>query len=328
MGLFSKKQQNFKSEGPYNWENLLNTLVNSSGNFYFENYPSHSVSEILEQIGSGPKYSEFYNMILPGFETWKIRENFLPLINLDFASPDNREGWKRLSANESNMISKFLTASKNLNLNLNQAEMDDGSVMFFGPWQTESGNPFIQYGYFYEDMNKNEVLYWKVDALQSTVGFQDEGFRVESIGIHQAALFQAAFFLAENQFPSSSNLLNLGRQLTFSESFPVELMPRPVLQFQSPGVYTKAKKNQMTWIESPFVTSIGYEISNHLAEEQLSNALVVVMDTFSKILSMLEDGYLNYKVGQEEDEDEEKGVLIPFEWVMGSPTNTYMPTTL
>ncbi len=329
MGIFSKRQQNFKSEGPYNWENLLNTIYNNGGNYYFENYPSHSVSEVLEKIGSDPKYFELEKMILPGFDNWEIRENFLPFINEDFASPENRDGWRSLSANESKMISKFSAATTKLNLQLTQTDSGDGSVMVFGPWQTERNNSFIQYGHFYKDTSENEVLFWKVDVLHSTFGSEDKEFRVEQLVTHQAALFQAAFFLAENQFPSTSKLLNLGRQLTFSENFPIKFMPRPVLQFRSPGGYAKAKKNHMIWVDSPFVTSIGYEISNQLTEEQLSNALVVVMDSFSKIFSTLEDGYLNYNLAKlDEEEENEEGFLMPYEVVMGTGSNTYKPTTL
>lgn len=325
MGLFSRKNNNVKADGPYNWINLLQNLTLCSAESYFDTFKSFSAEKIFEKMGEDNQRLDIYKFLFPNFENWQVRECFLPFINSDFSSPDHKN-WNRVKNNQSEFISKFIKVTQKLGINLEIAELNDGSFMYYGPWQTQRGNAFVQYGIFYENEQGEQCLYWKTDALASDITTQDEDFNTGQFYINQPAFFQTAFFLAENPFPSSANLLNLGRQLAFSENFPSEDFPRPVLQYLNSGYYLRAKKGRVEEEASSFVTSIGYEISNKLSEENLTSALVVVMDTFAKIFDILEDGYLNYDLNQEVAEEENP--IIPYEAVFGSAKKIWIPITL
>lgn len=71
-------------------------------------------------------------------------------------------------------------------------------------------------------------------------------------------------------------------------------MPQPVIDYASSTAYLKAIPKEMKVIDSPFVTGVGFEISDQLTDEQLASALTIVMDSFINLFTILEDGYTNY----------------------------------
>ena len=290
MGLFSKKPRTYTEESAYSWSNLVGAITTNAGYDFYDSFKGYTGEE-LANLGA-----PVLTFVLPGCEEWQVRECFLPSINEKYLPVRAREGWKETNRKESKFIKRFEEVTESLGLILSSNELDGGETFFYGKWESGRGNLFAQSGIFYKDKSGNEVLYWKTDVLTypSFTEADLEGLLMMSVQFTQPAIFQAALMLAESPLPSSSMFVSLSRKLGYGEKFPEKLLPRPAIDIALSSMYVKAFDDRIEGIESPLVTGLGFEISDKLTNEQLSQALVVVMDAFASVFTMLEDGYINY----------------------------------
>lgn len=322
MGLFSKKLKPYTEESPYSWENLVGCLQFNSAYEYFSSYKGLTGEELASLDKS------ILTVFIEGCADWKIRECFLPLTHPDFLPVSHKEGWKGLGqGSNSKLMAQFQRVISGMQVTISSAELENGSTLFYGKWESGSQRPIVQSGIFYRNESGEEVLNWNIPLLSLSPLSKDDlpGFVMMATKLTQPALLQAALMLAECQFPSTAKIINLSRQLSYSEDFPAKLFPKPVVSFTMSTGYLKANVDSATFVDTDFVTELGFEISDKLTDSQLETALMTVMDALPHVLTMLEDGFINY--GPESNAPYD---LLTFGPGLGEETNElrWTPTTL
>lgn len=294
MGLFSRKLSTYTEKSAYSWSNMIAAISNDTSYMFYDSFKGYTGEE-LSNMG----YSAI-TVMFPGFENWKFRECFLPFVNSEFMPVSRREGWQELKSGDSRFIDQFQRVAQNSGVVFMADKLPNGATLFHGRWKSGRGNTFVQSGIFYRNEKGQEVLYWKADVLTFPSFTEEdlEGIFTMSVNLTQPAIFQAALMLAESPLPSSTKfLINFSRKLGYGEGFPEKLLPRPVLDFASSTMYVKVTGEYAQAVESPFVTGLGFEISSKLTDDQLSKALVVIMDSLTNVFTIIEDGYINYGPG-------------------------------
>ena len=315
-------------EGSIGWETMARVLVDMQANTWFEDYglipleetlqpgavdADESVAFLWKAIGPVGNDGE-PNLAIPGLE---IQESDLgEEINLD-------EG----------ILGPAITstlASLGVQWNFETTvALDEGLVEIPGLrtagvaiWQTYFDMPIEQRFRVFRNSRGEETCLWSANLLAATRPFEHLTFRevrasdsdeVFQCEISQEALSRGAltfgqwstkalipflakrlFYMAETPFPSNV-LASFTRQIAFGLEFPAENYPRPVV-INKRKSYARGAFNEVSASGSlmPNVVEFGWTFKTTDTSE-IQTILEVISNGLTKMATILEDGYLNYR---------------------------------
>jgi tetratricopeptide (TPR) repeat protein len=194
-----------------------------------------------------------------------------------------------------------------------------------GQWGTFFGMPYDQSFRIYKSRKSGkEVILWGADILAATRPFEhltvrygydeqtNERYMIRndekkiaaggitfgqwSTRIFIPALLKRLFYLGETPFPS--NILDFPRTMAYGEEFPESLFPNPYFMHKKKsrvsGAYDENREGFLTSAANlTDVIEAGWLIQD-MAEDQLSKCVSVASNGLTKMLTILEDGYLNH----------------------------------
>jgi hypothetical protein len=206
-------------------------------------------------------------------------------------------------------------------------ELPDDKTLGLSQWQTYFGVPFEQMFRIYRNAEGKETCLWSSKVLAATRPFEhittrqlyvqseDETYVAEispeaiakgalTFGQWSTKLFIPAvakrlFFLAETPFPSTV-IMSFSRDIAFGEEVAKENYPRPVL-VSTPQTHARAAfdfQDGGGFLASgtimPHVVEMGWTFDT-TNQAEIIKILTVITEGLTRINSILEDGYLNYR---------------------------------
>jgi hypothetical protein len=207
-------------------------------------------------------------------------------------------------------------------------EFPNAQSLGLSQWQTFFGMPFEQMFRVFRNAAGEETCLWSSQVLAATRPFEhlasreikdegDELFRDEikpewiakgafTFGEWSSKFFipqfaKRLFFMAETPFPSTV-LMAHSRSLAFGGDLPKEQYPRPVLinsrQKFARGVFEENTEGfTSSGSTMPHVVELGWTFRTTKSEE-IINILGVITGGLTRINTILEDGYLNYRTSE------------------------------
>lgn len=322
------------TEGSISWNQLSLAVVDGVADSWFEEYGLKPITQCLpkgaldadEHVRNFARdfanylVSEDQPLAIPGLE-----------INLDdlgeqIAITDGTLGPAIVAALESaGLIWRYETM-----LPISHAEsveFPDDKTLGLSQWQTYFGVPFEQMFRIFRNAQGKETCLWSSKVLAATRPFEhitsrqlyvqaeDETYRAEispeaiakgalTFGQWSTKLFIPAvakrlFFLAETPFPSSV-MMSFSRSIAFGDEVAKENYPRPVL-LSTPQTHARAAFDFQQgggFLASgtimPHVVEMGWTFQT-TNQAEIIKILTVITEGLTRINSILEDGYLNYR---------------------------------
>lgn len=320
------------TEGSISWKQINIQAVDSIADVWFEDYELRPTTELLPKgaLDADPAmaeytdaYASFYTgdnatLGIPGLE--------IELDDLGEQIPltEGVLGPAILAAlDDAGVTWRFET---HFPIGYAQSvEFPNDQTIGVSQWQTYFGMPFDQMVRIYRNSQGKETCLWSAKILAATRPFEHltsrefkdangDGYRDEilpewiakgafTFGEWSSKFFipqfaKRLFFMAETPFPSTVFMAH-SRSLAFGSDLPKERYPRPVVvnsrQTFARGAFEESDGGySASGSIMPHVVEIGwtFETSDHA---EILLILGVITAGLTRITSILEDGYLNYR---------------------------------
>ncbi len=312
----------------FTWMNMARKIVDGLADSWFENLKPIPVSKSLT-VGEKTEIDlmkSFMPFFLEEEETKVLKPSFDKLSDLGEPVPIDESplGKKLINVlSENNFTWNFREERVELNA-VSGFLMPSLKLEGAGQWGTYFGMPFDQVFKVYRDSNGKERILWSADLLAATRPFEqlnkfygrdeetDERYQIVndpealkkggltfgqwSTRIHVPIMLKWLFYLSETPFPS--NILNFSRSLSFGEDFPEEIIPKPYfLNKTNSRVSGAFELNEQGYLASaakmPNVIEAGWVIED-MTNDQLSTSINIASTGLTRMMTILEDGYLNH----------------------------------
>lgn len=332
IGGFGSKRTMEVPEGftpeAFSWKNMARTIVHRLADSWFENLQPIGISEALnpqEKIEI-----ELMAELMPFFfgeiETKVLQQSFIELSELGSTVPvDESSLGKKLIAvlGQKNIAWNFREERVELN-SLSGLLMPSLKLEGAGQWSTFFGMPFDQVFKVFRDSTGKEKILWSADLLAATRPFEqltklygrdeetNEYYLIQqndpealknggltfgqwSTRVHIPVVLKWLFYLAETPFPSG--ILNFPRTLSYGNEFPETLIPNPFFLNKTDSRVSGAfDLNDHGYLASaakmPNVIEAGWIIED-MSEEELAVCINIASSGLTRMMTILEDGYLN-----------------------------------
>ena len=312
----------------FSWRNMSRKIVDGLADSWFEKIQPIAISETLTQ--QEKIEIELMAEAMPFFfgeiETKVLQPIFLQLSELGSAVPidDSSLGKKLIAVLRKNNISwNFREERVELNA-VSGLLMPSLKLEGAGQWGTYFGMPFDQVFKVFRDRTGKEKILWSADLLAATRPFEqltklyssdeetNERYLIQndpealkkggltfgqwSTKVHIPIVLKWLFYLAETPFPSV--ILNFSRTLSYGEEFPETLIPKPYFLNKTDSRVSGAfDLNDQGYLASaakmPNVIEAGWIIED-MSEEELSVCINIASSGLTRMMTILEDGYLNH----------------------------------
>lgn len=203
------------------------------------------------------------------------------------------------------------------------AEIPELNFEGVSQWGTYFGLPFDQFFKVYRDESGLETCTWASDVLVATRPFEHMttrifhedgvpyqhandakflasgglGFGQWPIKIFLPVILKWLFYLAETPYPA--NIMSFSRSLPFGETFPEEKLPKPYFinkhNARVSGAYEQTSGGFLASASlMPNVIEAGWSFQT-TEESEIETILGVINEGLVKVMTILEDGYLNHR---------------------------------
>lgn len=203
------------------------------------------------------------------------------------------------------------------------AEIPDLNFEGVSQWGTYFGIPFDQFFKVYKNKSGKETCTWASDVLVSTRPFEHMSTRIYHengdslqeanderflkagglrfgqwpIKIFLPVVLKWLFYLAETPYPA--NIMAFGRSFSFGEDFPKEHLPKPYFinkhNARVSGAFEKTSEGFSASASlMPNVIEAGWSFQT-IDESHIETILGVINEGLIKMMTILEDGYLNHR---------------------------------
>lgn len=321
------------SEGSISWESVARSAVAFQAAAWFEQYKPCHTREALPSgaLDADSTMSQFFGTLAPFLDG---KDSPLMIPGLEISTSDlgeevdltESELGKAIIATLKNagVTWKFETL---LPISHTESvELPNDRTTGVSQWGTYFGMPMEQMFRVFRNDKGEETCLWSSNMLAATRPFEhltSREIRASDTGelmvatISQDAVDKGAltfgqwstkifipqfatrlFFMAETPFPSNV-LMTFGRDIAFGDDVAPENYPRPVLinkqQSYARGAFSEEQGNFLaSGTIMPHVVEMGWTFST-TDQTQLQKILEVITTGLTRIATILEDGYLNYR---------------------------------
>jgi hypothetical protein len=323
-------------EGSIGWESLARVMVDSQADSWFEQYELVPIQETLQPgaIDADESVSRLWSFYAPFFDG---DEPTLAIPGLEIQTSDLGEEIDLTEGVLGPALTATLTDAGvswdyDTMVPISHAEsveLPDLKTTGVSQWGTFFGMPIEQTFKVFRNSKGEETCLWSANLLASTRAFEhittrwvkssdsddvyfseigEESIKNGALTFGQWStkafiplLAKRLFYLAETPFPSNV-LMSFSRNLAFGEDFPLNNAPRPVLinkpQCYARGAFDKGDGGFLTsGTIMPHVIEMGwtFKTSN---QTEIHKILEVVTSGLTRMATILEDGYLNYRTDE------------------------------
>lgn len=322
------------TEGSISWKQLSLAVLDGSSDTWFEEYGLKPIAKCLQKGALDADASvqnfarDFASFLAGEDQPLAIPDLEIKLEDLgeQIDITDGKLGPAIIAALESvGLIWRYETMFPVSHAD--SVELPDDKSLGVSQWQTYFGVPFDQMFRIYRNTKGKETCLWTSKVLAASRPFEhitsrqfyvqsdNQVYRAEisedalakgalTFGQWSTKLFIPAvakrlFFLAETPFPSTV-MMSFSRSIAFGEDLAQAKYPRPVL-LSTPQTYARGAFDFQQgggFLASgtimPHVMEMGWTFDT-TKQDEIVKILTVITEGLTRINSILEDGYLNYR---------------------------------
>jgi hypothetical protein len=322
-------------DGSISWGSLSKTLVDAQASAWFEQYGPVPVKDTLRPgaFDADPYIQNVWSTTFPDLAGDDAQLSIPGLVvessdlgeEIDLS--DGVLGPALINALKDAGVSWSYQTSMPIN-HFESVELPNLKHQGVALWQTYFGTPIEQSFRVFRNSKGQETCLWSADMLAATRPVEHITTRhfidsesgdtfqvdIEAELLDRGALTfgewstravipqlaKSMFFLAETPFPSNL-MMTMGRNIAFGDDLRAEHYPRPVIlnkhQSFARGAFDKSINGfSMSGSIMPHVIEMGWTFTTTNPTEILK-IITVVSEGLTRIATILEDGFLNYRSG-------------------------------
>lgn len=322
-------------DGSIGWGALSKTIVDTQATSWFEAYGPVSVEESLH-AGAFDADPYLQNVWATTFPDLSGEDPHLTIPGLEISVDDLGEevdlttgvlGPAVLKVLKDAGVSWRFQTSVPIN-HFESVELPEATTQGVALWETYFGTPIEQSFRVFRNKKGVETCLWSADMLAATRPVENittrhfidtdsgETFQVDVEPEHikkgaltfgqwstKAVIPQLAkslFYLAETPFPSNT-MMSFGRNVAFENEVGSKAYPRPVIlnkhQSFTRGAFDRSTEGySMSGTVMPHVIEMGWTFQT-IEQTEILKIITVASEGLTRIATILEDGYLNYRSG-------------------------------